>query len=51
MNRLMVEGHSFRVLRGGSWFSYASICRVSFRHSYTPWYSNNNNGFRLVLVP
>lgn len=47
----MVEGHSNRVLRGGSWNNNARNCRVSNRNNNTPSNRNNNNGFRLVLVP
>ena len=40
---------SGRVLRGGSWNSYARSCRVSCRLDNTPGYSDSNRGFRLVL--
>ena len=42
---------SFQVLRGGSWFNYARLCRVSFRHIYFPDSRYNLIGLRLVLVP
>ena len=42
---------SRRVLRGGSWYSYARGCRVSARRSSDPDSSNNSIGLRLVLVP
>jgi formylglycine-generating enzyme required for sulfatase activity len=42
---------SNRVLRGGSWYTLAQYCRVSFRSPYTPSTRNINNGFRLCLVP
>ena len=42
---------SFRVLRGGSWYSYARLCRVSCRDDDDPYYSDNFIGLRLVLVP
>ena len=42
---------SSRVLRGGSWYSYAGSCRVSDRGSHFPSYRNNRSGFRVVLVP
>ncbi len=38
-----------RLFRGGSWFSYADRCRVTYRGSYS--YPNNrdyNHGFRVV---
>jgi formylglycine-generating enzyme required for sulfatase activity len=42
---------SYRVLRGGSWFSDAWICRVSFRIYFNPGISGSILGFRLVLSP
>ncbi|MEM9985596.1 MAG: formylglycine-generating enzyme family protein, partial [Bacteroidota bacterium] len=41
------EDGSDRVLRGGSWYSYASYCRVAFRYSYHPDYRSIFSGFRL----
>ena len=38
-----------RVLRGGSWYSSAKICRVSYRYDYFPDYRSYYIGFRLVL--
>ncbi len=40
---------SFRVLRGGCWFIFASHCRSSYRYYNSPGYRNINLGFRLVL--
>jgi formylglycine-generating enzyme required for sulfatase activity len=40
---------SSRVNRGGSWYSYASYCRVSIRNGNSPGHGNNALGFRLVL--
>lgn len=37
-----------KVLRGGSWFTGAYYCRVSFRDHYNPGYRDANNGFRVV---
>ncbi|MDP8209915.1 MAG: SUMF1/EgtB/PvdO family nonheme iron enzyme [Candidatus Stygibacter australis] len=37
-----------RVNRGGSWSSYASVCRVANRGINSPGYSYNNIGFRLA---
>ena len=42
---------SSRVLRGGSWFNRARICRVSFRSRNAPDDSYDSSGLRLVLVP
>ena len=42
---------SYRVLRGGSWYSNAGRCRVSDRISRNPSLRNFNSGFRVVLVP
>jgi len=38
-----------RVLRGGSWFSYAAYCRSAFRDSRDPNTHYDDFGFRLVL--
>jgi formylglycine-generating enzyme required for sulfatase activity len=40
---------SNRMLRGGSWFTPASMCRVAYRHPYTPNTPHLEVGFRLVL--
>ena len=40
---------SYRVIRGGSWFDGARICRSPFRGSDAPGSSNYNLGLRLVL--
>ncbi|MGV2336729.1 MAG UNVERIFIED_CONTAM: formylglycine-generating enzyme family protein [Planctomycetaceae bacterium] len=40
---------SFRVLRGGSWYSGPIVLRSSFRHFFTPGYRNYNTGCRVVL--
>lgn len=42
---------SARVLRGGSWISNASDCRVAYRNYYTPGYRYNYGGFRVVMIP
>ena len=39
---------SYRVLRGGSWFSNAQYCRVSLRNYYTPSNRLADIGFRLL---
>jgi len=40
---------SFRVIRGGSWYSFATNARVSYRDYSTPGIRNNSLGFRFVL--
>ena len=40
---------SFRVSRGGSWFSTARSCRVSSRGCLTPSFTYNALGLRLAL--
>jgi formylglycine-generating enzyme required for sulfatase activity len=42
-------GGSTRVLRGGSWFDYASGCRVAYRSNVHPGDRYGGNGFRLAL--
>ena len=44
------SGH-FRVMRGGSWLSYAGFCVVGERGIYTPNFSIDFLGFRLALGP
>ena len=39
---------SDRVQRGGSWVNDASICAVSYRYYYTPYYRFSFFGFRVV---
>jgi len=41
---------SNRVYRGGSWYGSARNCRVSYRDSYYPDFSNYGMGFRLVSL-
>ena len=36
-----------RVLRGGSWFYYAGLCRSAYRGGRWPSYRDDNTGFRL----
>ncbi len=42
---------SYRVLRGGSWFSSAKSCRPANRNYNTPDNSNASIGFRFAFVP
>ncbi len=39
---------SFRVLRGGSWSSYASALRVGLMNDFNPYYEDINLGFRFA---
>ena len=45
------ETGSLRVLRGGSWFNYARICRSAYRDGDSPDYRSDDAGFRLAFVP
>ncbi|QTR51863.1 formylglycine-generating enzyme family protein [Candidatus Thiothrix anitrata] len=40
---------SYRVLRGGSWFSSGRFCRSASRHHYVPGDRSSAIGFRLAL--
>ena len=40
---------STRVRRGGSWYSGARCCRLSYRANNAPYYKGNEIGLRLVL--
>ena len=40
---------SYRVLRGGSWYFNAQVCRVADRNYYSPDSRNSFNGLRLAL--
>lgn len=42
---------SCRVLRGGSWGSSASRCRVAFRNNNSPGFTHFNVGFRAAIAP
>jgi formylglycine-generating enzyme required for sulfatase activity len=42
---------SRRVVRGGSWDSFAERCRTAGRYYNNPGHRNSNLGFRLVFVP
>ncbi len=42
---------SDRVIRGGSWFSYAQYCRSAHRDYYSRSNAYRTVGFRVVLVP
>ena len=41
---------SSRVLRGGSWYSNASYCRVAHRYGDSPGSRGDSYGFRLAIV-
>jgi len=40
---------SFRILRGGSWVSYAEYCRSALRYGNTQGTVYNSDGFRIAL--
>ena len=40
-----------RVIRGGSWFSFAAYCRAAYRSFGEPGYRDTFLGFRPALVP
>ncbi len=42
---------SGRVLRGGSWYINARLCRSAYRNNNTPGNRNYSSGFRLVRFP
>ena len=42
---------TYRVMRGGSWYTSASSCRVAFRGFLKPSTTNNFCGFRVVCLP
>lgn len=42
---------SYRVLRGGGWYSNAARCRVSFRYYDSPGGRSRNLGLRVVCLP
>jgi len=46
----LVSG-SYRVLRGGSWYYYASYCPVGLRYNYSPDFRDFDLGFRLACRP
>ncbi len=50
LNPIGVQEGSNRVRRGGSWASYARLCRSTSRDYGTPSNRGGNIGFRLVLV-
>ncbi len=43
-------GSSARMVRGGSWYNNAHLCRSAFRHGSTPGFGLNYFGFRVVSV-
>jgi len=47
------DSGSFRVLRGGSWYSsFPDLLRVAYRYNYyNPYRTNDSIGFRCVLDP
>lgn len=47
---LVEAGNSYRVLRGGSWFSFVNTCRSANRERKTPELKLHSLGFRVVAV-
>ena len=45
------SGGSYRVYRGGSWFSNGNFCRSAARNGWQAENKSNDLGFRLALVP
>jgi len=45
------ETGSYRVLRGGGWYSFGQYCRSAFRSTGSPDRRPYDVGFRLVFVP
>jgi formylglycine-generating enzyme required for sulfatase activity len=45
------DSSSLRVIRGGSWYSYAQYCRSATRNYSNPGPRGYDVGFRLVFVP
>ena len=43
------ETGSYRVLRGGSWYDLAGLCRSAYRYNIIPSGRDGNRGFRLAL--
>lgn len=45
-----VDKNKFRILRGGSWYSYPSNCRCASRNAYYPVKRSSLLGFRVVSM-
>jgi formylglycine-generating enzyme required for sulfatase activity len=45
------EGNAGRIIRGGSWYSTARLCRSANRYRRRPAYRHADVGFRVGLVP
>jgi len=39
---------AYRVLRGGSWYFWAEVCRSARRCGFQPGNRSDNDGFRVV---
>ncbi len=50
-NRNLRDGNRLRVVRGGSWFSYAHSCRVAARTGLFGLFRHDNYGLRVVCDP
>ncbi len=47
----LAHGHTWRLLRGGSWNNNPRNCRSAYRNHNQPDNANNNVGFRVVCLP
>ncbi len=49
-NPRVTSASEHRVMRGGSYFSTALICRSAYRHTQAPGFSSNQTGFRVCVL-
>ena len=49
--REILDQEMLRVIRGGSWWNKADVCRASYRLRYRPENRNDDVGFRLAASP
>jgi formylglycine-generating enzyme required for sulfatase activity len=49
--RVDQKGGTGQVMRGGSWFGIAKLCRSACRYGGVPDFRDDDLGFRLVLLP
>ena len=51
VNPTGLDSGTYRVHRGGSWYSTAQYCRSAYRNYWLPDHRDFFNGFRLALAP